>query len=157
MRQSGLDISEGVPPSCAHLIDETSSAIEKNLHLTNETVIKVKPPPLLPTTVIDHKTTDLGPVENKTVKIKVKKSEIRVGIVDVLKEEVDSRFSIAIVSGAFKLEENIREFVGSHVVGPDGEEGEVLGPFAKTGKCKVKFPKGIVGPVGTQIQIKIDV
>jgi 2-polyprenyl-3-methyl-5-hydroxy-6-metoxy-1,4-benzoquinol methylase len=38
------------------------------------------------------------------------------------------------------MEENIRLFAGSSVVDANGcVVGEMIGPFAKMGKCKVKF------------------
>ena len=56
-------------------------------------------------------------------------------------------FESAIVSGAFKMEENIRSFVPLlKALGPNGEDGELLGPFGKLGKCKIRFPKGYLGP-----------
>ena len=52
---------------------------------------------------------------------------------------------IAIVTGAFKMEENIRTHVGAVVKLAGGLlestacTGRLLGPFAKAGKCKVEF------------------
>ena len=50
---------------------------------------------------------------------------------------------LVIVSNAFKMEDNIKLYVGAPVRGPNGEPGELVGPYAKMGKCKVKFPNGI--------------
>ena len=43
----------------------------------------------------------------------------------------------AIVKDIFKIEENIRLYVGSDVYAEGKKIGELLGPFAKSGKCKV--------------------
>ena len=56
-------------------------------------------------------------------------------------------FEYAIVSGAFRMEENVRAFcAGAVVIGPAGEKGELIAPFGKLGKCKVRFPAGCGGP-----------
>lgn len=73
------------------------------------------------------------------------RSQVREGIVESIKSDGDG-YNIAIVSGAFTMEENIRSF-GSCLVQIDQAmamntstaTGELVGPFAKLGKCKVKF------------------
>ena len=85
--------------------------------------------------------------------------DLRNGIVDSLKDPlmIDgvSLYSVIIVSGAFQMEENIRVYIGSSVEGPSGQIGELVGPFAKMGKCKVKFAQGFRGTEGDQIKITI--
>ena len=55
----------------------------------------------------------------------------------------DTNTIVAIVVGAFKMEENIRNFVGTaNVFLSDCKtQGRLMGPFAKAGKCKVEFNK----------------
>ena len=67
---------------------------------------------------------------------------------------------IAIVSGAFTMEENIRDFAGCEVLAKDVEHnssitGTLLGPFAKLGKCKVRFPYPFFGDIGYSVYIPI--
>lgn len=59
----------------------------------------------------------------------------------------------AIVSGAFRMEENIRNFIDTlRIVSP--VVGELVGPFGKMGKCKVRFPDGYKGAL---IYIAVDI
>jgi hypothetical protein len=77
-----------------------------------------------------------------------------VGKIDSIKvEQEGSAAVIAIVEGAFRMEENIRTYAGAKAKGPAGESGELLGPFAKMGKCKVRFEAGCSGPVGGEVEI----
>jgi hypothetical protein len=59
-----------------------------------------------------------------------------------------------IVSGAFKIEENIRSSAGAAALGPGQISGTMTGPYAKMGKCKVVFNAGgaLIKP-GDVIQI----
>lgn len=69
----------------------------------------------------------------------------RIGNIESLKDEVEGSpglFTTAIVTGAFRIEENIKLHCGSAALGPNGQKGEVKGPFAKLGKCKVLFKDG---------------
>ena len=50
---------------------------------------------------------------------------------------VHAAVATAIVKDIFKIEENIRLYVGSDVYAEGKKIGELLGPFAKSGKCKV--------------------
>jgi hypothetical protein len=59
---------------------------------------------------------------------------------------------IAIVEGAFRMEENIRSYAGIPAKGPAGEDGQLVGPFGKLGKCKVRFSGGFSGPVGVEVE-----
>ena len=110
---------------------------------------------------------------------------MRSGTLDALKDPIAEagetaevgrqRFQSAIVAGAFKMEENIRNYVDtlcaigkkmltqtimvmrigivtiilsyfSEFAGPNGELGDLVGPFGKLGKCKIRFAKGYSGP-----------
>jgi hypothetical protein len=87
---------------------------------------------------------------------------------------------IAIVHGAFRMEENIRKLTGAPCRllppsfplpsvpslptqlplsadgnSPDGSAGVLTGPFAKMGKCKVRFPAGSAVAVGGLVEIDI--
>jgi hypothetical protein len=62
--------------------------------------------------------------------------DVREAKIESLKVEAEV---IAIASGAFKMEENIRLYLGAKVYFQDKEIGEVIGPFGKLGKCKVKI------------------
>jgi len=79
----------------------------------------------------------------------------RVGRIESIKAEstTDQRIDCAIIVGAFKMEENIRNFVGNKVYNDNGEEGELVGPFGKLGKCKVRFLSGCSSAVDSIVQI----
>jgi len=64
---------------------------------------------------------------------------IRSGVIESVKPADNPDHYVCIVKGAFRMEENIRIFTGKQVIGPNGEVGQLLGPFAKLGKCKVLF------------------
>jgi len=54
------------------------------------------------------------------------------------------KYPIAIVSGLFTPEVDIRQTAGRAVWIPSTkEEGTIVGPFGKAGKCKVSFEKGV--------------
>ncbi|CAM9266688.1 unnamed protein product [Choristocarpus tenellus] len=78
--------------------------------------------------------------------------KLREGCIDSLKGEAqqDGGHSIAIVAGLFSQEEDIRELIkdGMQVLTALGEQGYVIGPFGKAGKCKVEFPRGTMCSVG---------
>ena len=85
-----------------------------------------------------------GEISNKSTKIqtskdKDRKTVNRKGIIESLKEDGE----LAIVSGAFSMEEDIRSHAGSqvHIVveGVQKGVGVLIGPFAKLGKCKVRL------------------
>jgi len=81
--------------------------------------------------------------------------EGRLGSIESLKDDLPGgRFATAIVTGAFRIEENIKLHAGAKVRGPGGEIGELKGPFAKLGKCKVSFPEGL-GPDACGLKLKI--
>jgi len=60
---------------------------------------------------------------------------------------------IAIVTGAFRMEENIRLYVGSQVLGCNKSVGSLTGPFAKMGKCKISFPNGCAEMIGGEVEV----
>lgn len=78
-------------------------------------------------------------------------SPSRQGRIDSIKDNevgVDPE-CIAIVSGLFSQEEDIRAYVrlGMVVRSPNGAQGTLRGPFGKTGKCKIAF----VGKASVQV------
>jgi hypothetical protein len=89
--------------------------------------------------------------------------EVRIGIVDSIKQESSGEMISShnlplyqvIVQGAFKMEENIRRFIGSEVLGAQGERGQLMGPYAKMGKCKVTFPNGFQSSVGSKVELHL--
>ena len=62
---------------------------------------------------------------------------------------------MAIVSGIFTMADDIRSHVGAKALGPDGEEGELVGPYAKLGKCKIRFQGSIARDAGGRVTLKI--
>jgi hypothetical protein len=71
----------------------------------------------------------------------------RRGIVESVKGDV------VIVDGMFAMEDNIKHFVGASCRGSAGEVGEIMGPFAKLGKCKVSFRHGFNSGLGSIIEM----
>jgi hypothetical protein len=97
----------------------------------------------------------------------------------------------SIKSGAFKMEENIRLFVGSPATAVSTQDkgkpsvhhpthesicmeyavwdsvnlslyvhivlGDLIGPFAKMGKCKIRFPSGTSAAVGASVHIELPI
>jgi len=80
------------------------------------------------------------------------------GVIDKLKSDavVDGKFNVAIISGLFTPEMNVREKLGVKVVISDTkQEGSIIGSFGKAGKCKVAFPDGLSeDAVGSKVQMK---
>jgi hypothetical protein len=64
---------------------------------------------------------------------------MRTGIVDSIKSDSSGNSCVCIVSGVFKMEENIRERIGATASSATGHIGALVGPYAKMGKCKVEF------------------
>lgn len=64
---------------------------------------------------------------------------LRIGKIESVKSFESGEPAVCIVSNAFKMEENIRQYIGAKVaLASDGSIiGALLGPFAKLGKCKV--------------------
>ena len=71
----------------------------------------------------------------------------------------DGKHTVAIVAGLFAPEVNIKEkaTAGSMkvVVVSTGEEGSIVGPFGKAGKCKVSFTQGISAQPGDKVELKL--
>lgn len=68
------------------------------------------------------------------------------GEVEKIKGELleNGKFNMAIITGFFSPEVDIRERVGARVVIlSTKDEGKIAGPFGKAGKCKVIFDEGI--------------
>lgn len=80
--------------------------------------------------------------------------DVRRGIVESIKQSDDDSGCIVIASNAFTMEENIKQWIGSSVDGINDEHGELIGPFAKMGKCKIKF-KSFSGKNGDVVNIRL--
>ena len=85
---------------------------------------------------------------------------LRVGVIESFKPDSDpgslESSVVAIVSGAFTREENIRKYKESQVrVTNKNINGELSGPFAKLGKCKILFIDGLNISVGDLVEIDI--
>lgn len=77
-----------------------------------------------------HAISQIAPPANTTM---------REGQIESLKPDPDTPSAmIAIVSGAFRMEENVKAFTGA-VARAGQEEGLLVGAFGKMGKCKVRF------------------
>lgn len=63
--------------------------------------------------------------------------------------------NVAIVSGAFRMEENIRLHIGATVTLDGKEVGQLVGPFAKLGKCKVNINNSAEVSVGVTVEIAL--
>ena len=82
----------------------------------------------------------------------------RVGEVASLKGDPleNGKHAMAIISGFFAPEINIKEKAGRVVLIPStGEEGSIVGPFGKAGKCKVSFAEGISAKAGDKAELKV--
>ena len=96
----------------------------------------------------------------EVVKKKAKKFEPGVnkfGIVDAVKGDImkNGKHNMAIISGLFAPEINIKERAGTLVAIPStGEMGTIVGPFGKAGKCKVSFNSGISAKVGAKVELR---
>lgn len=87
----------------------------------------------------------------------------RRGFIDSLKEETSTdgtTYIIAIIRDAFKMEENIRTYIGSKAARStetaQAYTGELIGPYAKMGKCKVRFPMNFGGAIGETVIILLE-
>jgi hypothetical protein len=76
----------------------------------------------------------------------------RTGCVDSVKMAPTGE-NVAIVSGAFKMEENIRQYIGAAVTMNGSIIGSLVGPFAKLGKCKVNLMEGLEVVAGSSVEI----
>jgi selenocysteine-specific elongation factor len=90
-----------------------------------------------------------------------KKNEVgvhRQGEIVALKGDLleNGKHTIIIVAGFFAPEINIKEKAGTAVLIPaTNDEGKVLGPFGKAGKCKVSFQAGTSAQVGQKAKLMI--
>lgn len=94
----------------------------------------------------------------KKAKKKVDKGVCRHGVVVSLKGDVleNGKHSMAIISGFFAPEINIKERAGIAVLIPGTtEQGTIVGPFGKAGKCKVAFKEGISAQGGDKAELQI--
>ncbi|KAL7557478.1 hypothetical protein ACA910_002369 [Epithemia clementina (nom. ined.)] len=114
-----------------------------------------------------HQDAELPPARPGTrIEAAAKKSKKQVfpkgikphGEVVSLKGDVldNGKYTVAIISGFFSMEVNIRERAGSKVRIPSTkEEGTIIGPFGKAGKCKVSFPNGISAEAGSKAELHL--
>jgi hypothetical protein len=82
----------------------------------------------------------------------------RFGEISALKGDVleNGKHSVAIVSGFFAPEVNIKESAGAKVYVPATKDvGAVVGPFGKAGKCKVSFANGTAAEIGTKAELQL--
>jgi selenocysteine-specific elongation factor len=94
----------------------------------------------------------------KIVKKALPKGVKKVGEVVSLKGDVldNGKHNMAILSGFFAPEVNIKDHVGAKVLVPSTrEEGSIVGPFGKAGKCKVSFEQGISVEAGTKAELQL--
>jgi len=99
----------------------------------------------------------IEPVEKKKSK-KLEAGVHRVGEVASLKGDTleNGKQNMAIVSGFFAPEINIKEKAGTKVLIPSTrEEGMIVGPFGKAGKCKVSFEQGISARPGDKAELQV--
>jgi selenocysteine-specific elongation factor len=97
-------------------------------------------------------------VEKKKAKKALPKGVKKVGEVVSLKGDVleNGKHNMAILSGFFAPEVNIKDHVGVKVFVPSTkEEGSIVGPFGKAGKCKVSFEQGISVEAGTKAELQL--
>ena len=75
----------------------------------------------------------------------------RPGIIESVKVGPDGH--IAVVAHAFRMEENIKNYSGAPVHIDGAVVGELVGPYAKLGKCKVKLFSSDLVKVGDNVII----
>jgi selenocysteine-specific elongation factor len=96
--------------------------------------------------------------KKKSKKEKLPVGVKRIGEVASLKGDVldNGKHNAAIISGFFAPEINVNEYVGCKVwISTTEEEGSIVGPFGKAGKCKVAFEKGISVDAGTKAELQL--
>eukprot|EP01039_Chlorochromonas_danica_P003602 gene3602-3945_t len=95
------------------------------------------PPPIVPTSGISTAT---APQKEEEREEEEPAGERREGTIESIKPDPDLPSNvIAVVQGAFRMEENVKGFVGSAVRGPRGAKGTLVASFGKLGKCKVRL------------------
>jgi hypothetical protein len=98
-------------------------------------------------------------VPSAPVSVGTESTSIRVGTIESSKAEESTPEQgpgalIAIVKGAFRMEENVRQYAGCAAACGD-VQGQLTAPFGKLGKCKVSFPPGTVCVVGETVSIML--
>ena len=90
-----------------------------------------------------------------TPKVCAKKSDSFGDILNLKGEVLENgKHTIAIVSGLFSMEDDIRQHKGRSVLSVSTkEEGTVDGSFGKMGKCKVVFKEGISADIGSKVKM----
>lgn len=80
-------------------------------------------------------------------------ADVRKGVIESIKCEHDRGGIVAIVSGLFSQEEDIRALakLGMVVKTSSNGQGVVRGPFGKLGKCKVEFSHGVSVETGEHV------
>jgi selenocysteine-specific elongation factor len=95
--------------------------------------------------------------ENKKKKKNLPEGIKGTGELVVLKGDIleNGKHSMAIISGFFIPEINIKEKAGGAkvMIPSTKEEGAIVGPFGKAGKCKVSFPNGVSAAVGSKAEL----
>jgi hypothetical protein len=86
---------------------------------------------------VKSQTTERQPVAPLATQPAGDTGKTRRGVVEKV-SQAETR--IAIVTGLFRPEDNIRTHAGTLVHAAGGLEGVLIGPFAKAGKCRVEFP-----------------
>ncbi|KAL3774989.1 hypothetical protein HJC23_007077 [Cyclotella cryptica] len=84
------------------------------------------------------------------------KTEVVFGDIEKLKGDVlaNGKYTVAIVSGLFSMEDDISKHKGRKVVSVTTEEvGVINGSFGKMGKCKVSFKDGISAEEGSRVKM----
>lgn len=109
------------------------------------------------TTVLeDTKVQQIVEAVTETCELSDSTKLVRVGKVESLKVTEDGE-SIAIVSGLFKMEENIKQFVSHSVFSAGNIIGEIQGPFGKLGKCKIRIKPNISALVDSVVELHSDI
>lgn len=89
---------------------------------------------------VDFSSLSIGSRPNGEKIAEITSNKSRTGIIDSIKPNSSGVGVVCIASGVFRIEENIREHVGSVAISSSGQSGSVIGPYAKMGKCKIEFP-----------------
>lgn len=101
---------------------------------------------------------DVQSNKKKGKKEKLPEGIKRVGEVVTIKGDVleNGKHNTAIIAGFFAPEINIKERAGVMVRIPSTkEEGSIVGPFGKAGKCKVLFESGISAEIGAKAELQL--
>lgn len=97
-------------------------------------------------------------VQKKKKKKELPSGVTRIGEVSAIKGDKleNGKHNMAIISGFFAPEVNIKDHAGTKVlVVSTKEEGSIVGPFGKAGKCKVSFESGISAEVGAKAELQL--